>query len=187
MTEGSRGLSDTDPGHDPDGDPCHEAWRKKHRTKGPECQHSTHLGGVAKTAENGDEGRNRCPVGGTGCQPRPRLALVDLPTETVDNPVHETWRSACRPRQHWDASTVQKIPAEKCFYKNHIVIRSRTKRCWSGGGDQMGVSPRGAACALKSAEESTKVDNLHRDGEELAPPTGLEPVTYGLTVRRSTD
>ena len=32
-----------------------------------------------------------------------------------------------------------------------------------------------------------KVDILHRDGEELAPPTGLEPVTYGLTVRRSTD
>ena len=66
-------------------------------------------------------------------------------------------------------------------------MRSRTKRCWSVSGDQKGVRPQGRACALKLEEESTKVDNLHRDGEELAPPTGLEPVTYGLTVRRSTD
>ena len=64
---------------------------------------------------------------------------------------------------------------------------SRTKRCRSVTGDQKGGVQQGRACALKLAEESTKVDNLHRDGEELAPPTGLEPVTYGLTVRRSTD
>ena len=63
----------------------------------------------------------------------------------------------------------------------------RTKRCRARRGNKKRLSPQGAACALKMAEESTKVDNLHRDGEELAPPTGLEPVTYGLTVRRSTD
>ena len=54
-------------------------------------------------------------------------------------------------------------------------------------GNKRGSLQQELTCALKSEGEATKVDNLHRDGEELAPPTGLEPVTYGLTVRRSTD
>ncbi|QXB54336.1 hypothetical protein [Aeromonas sp. FDAARGOS 1415] len=96
--------------------------------------------------------------------------MAKLPTETVDNPVYETWRSGCIPRQYWAARAVQKIPAKNCFFKNQIVIRSRTKRCWSGMGDQKGSAPQAMACALKLAEESTKVDNLHRDGEEIGSP-----------------
>ena len=51
----------------------------------------THLGGRAKTGENGGEGVSPRQRGDNRCQPRPALGLAHLPTETVDNPVHETW------------------------------------------------------------------------------------------------
>ena len=105
----------------------------------------------------------------------------------MDNPVYESCASPAKPRHYWGASAVQKIPEEKCLYKNQIVINDRRKLCRAGTGNKRERQQQEGSCALKLAGEGTKVDNLHRDGEELAPPTGLEPVTYGLTVRRSTD
>ncbi len=36
-------------------------------------------------------------------------------------------------------------------------------------------------------KQKARLAELNRAFLNLAPPTGLEPVTYGLTVRRSTD
>ena len=40
---------------------------------------------------------------------------------------------------------------------------------------------------LDPKKQKSRLSFLKRDFQNLAPLTGLEPVTYGLTVRRSTD
>ncbi len=40
---------------------------------------------------------------------------------------------------------------------------------------------------LCKVKQRIKSKGYEGDTKEMAPPTGLEPVTYGLTVRRSTD
>ena len=151
-------------------DPRCAGWRKDICKRHLSAAMATHSGGRSKTAENQVGREKHRPSLAIACQPRPSLALLYLPTESVDNPVYETWQSGCIPRQYWAARTVQKIPEINCSYKNQIVMRGRTKRCRGGCGIKREASPRDAACALKLAEESTKVDNLHRDGEEIGSP-----------------
>ena len=80
-------------GRDPpvQGDPSVAGWRKDICKKHLMRALATHSGGAAKTAEN-EVGESNVPaLPATACQPRPSLALAYLPTETVDNPVYETW------------------------------------------------------------------------------------------------
>ncbi|VXA83883.1 hypothetical protein AERO8C_160036 [Aeromonas veronii] len=56
------------------------------------------------------------------------------------------------------------------MYKNQIVRCDRRKLCRAGTGNKRERQQQEGSCALKLAEEGTKVDNLHRDGEEFGSP-----------------
>ena len=47
--------------------------------------------GALKNSRNQVDREKHRPSLAMACQPRPSLALLYLPTESVDNPVHETW------------------------------------------------------------------------------------------------
>ena len=73
------------------GDPWRTGWRKDSWKKYLIGGLSTHSGGRSKTAENGGGKENGLSLAAMAYKARPRLALADLPTESVDNPVRETW------------------------------------------------------------------------------------------------